>query len=59
MLFSCLSCLGFLCLILADAGLFAALADRAKLRRVCCAPQELVVPEGAPRPAPINSRITS
>jgi hypothetical protein len=26
-------------------------ADRAKLNRVCCMPQELVVPEGAPLPA--------
>jgi ArsR family transcriptional regulator len=31
-------------------------ADRAKLGRVCCAPQSLLVPEGAPRPSPINSR---
>lgn len=26
-------------------------ADRAKLDRACCAPQKLVIPEGAPRPA--------
>ncbi|MDR3773596.1 MAG: metalloregulator ArsR/SmtB family transcription factor [Terracidiphilus sp.] len=26
-------------------------ADLAKLNRACCAPQRLVVPEGAPRPA--------
>jgi ArsR family transcriptional regulator len=26
-------------------------ADRAKLERACCAPQRLVMPEGAPRPA--------
>jgi ArsR family transcriptional regulator len=26
-------------------------ADLAKLDRACCAPQRLVVPEGAPRPA--------
>ena len=28
-------------------------ADRAKLERACCAPQKLVMPEGAPRPAPV------
>ena len=27
--------------------------DRAKLERACCAPQKLVMPEGAPRPAPV------
>lgn len=27
--------------------------DRAKLDRACCAPQKLVMPEGAPRPANI------
>jgi ArsR family transcriptional regulator len=27
--------------------------DRAKLERVCCAPQKLVMPEGAPRPAAV------
>lgn len=26
-------------------------ADRSKLDRACCAPQKLVVPEGAPRPS--------
>lgn len=26
-------------------------ADLAKLERACCAPQKLVMPEGAPRPA--------
>jgi ArsR family transcriptional regulator len=26
-------------------------ADLAKLDRACCAPQKLVVPEGAPRPS--------
>ncbi|HXR38682.1 MAG TPA: metalloregulator ArsR/SmtB family transcription factor [Terracidiphilus sp.] len=26
-------------------------ADRARLDRACCAPQKLVVPEGAPRPS--------
>jgi ArsR family transcriptional regulator len=34
-------------------------ADRAKLDRACCAPQKLVMPEGAPRPvsvAPLGSR---
>ena len=30
-------------------------ADLAKLDRACCAPQRLVVPEGAPRPALIAS----
>jgi ArsR family transcriptional regulator len=28
-------------------------ADLAKLERACCAPQKLVMPEGAPRPAPV------
>jgi ArsR family transcriptional regulator len=28
-------------------------ADLAKLDRACCAPQKLVMPEGAPRPLPI------
>ena len=28
-------------------------ADLAKLDRACCAPQKLIVPEGAPRPAPM------
>jgi ArsR family transcriptional regulator len=28
-------------------------ADTTKLDRACCAPQKLIVPEGAPRPAPI------
>jgi ArsR family transcriptional regulator len=28
-------------------------ADRAKLERACCAPQKLVMPEGAPRPATV------
>jgi ArsR family transcriptional regulator len=28
-------------------------ADRAKLERACCAPQKLVMPEGAPRPVPV------
>jgi ArsR family transcriptional regulator len=27
-------------------------ADLAKLERACCAPRKLVMPEGAPRPAP-------
>jgi ArsR family transcriptional regulator len=27
--------------------------DLAKLERACCAPQKLVMPEGAPRPAPL------
>jgi len=30
-------------------------ADRAKLDRACCAPQKLVMPEGAPRPANIGA----
>ena len=30
-------------------------ADRAKLERACCAPQKLVMPEGAPRPANIGA----
>jgi ArsR family transcriptional regulator len=34
-------------------------ADYAKLGRVCCAPQSLLVPESAPRPAPINPRTSS
>ena len=34
-------------------------ADLAKLDRACCAPQKLVVPEGAPRPAPIASPMES
>jgi ArsR family transcriptional regulator len=34
-------------------------ADCAKLGRVCCAPQSLLAPEGAPRPAPINPRTSS
>jgi hypothetical protein len=28
-------------------------ADLAKLERACCAPQKLVMLEGAPRPAPV------
>ena len=28
-------------------------ADRGKLERACCAPQKLVMPEGAPRPAAV------
>ena len=28
-------------------------ADRARLERACCAPQKLVMLEGAPRPAPV------
>ena len=28
-------------------------ADLAKLERACCTPQKLMMPEGAPRPAPI------
>jgi ArsR family transcriptional regulator len=28
-------------------------ADLTKLDRACCAPQKLVVPEGAPRPSPL------
>ena len=28
-------------------------ADRAKLERACCAPQKLVMPEGAPRPVTV------
>lgn len=28
-------------------------ADLAKLERACCAPQKLVMPEGAPRPVPL------
>jgi ArsR family transcriptional regulator len=28
-------------------------ADLVKLERACCAPQKLVMPEGAPRPAPV------
>jgi ArsR family transcriptional regulator len=31
-------------------------ADRAKLARACCAPQSRLVPDSAPRPAPINPR---
>jgi len=34
-------------------------ADRAKLDRACCAPQKLVMPEGAPRPAPVASLVES
>jgi ArsR family transcriptional regulator len=34
-------------------------ADRAKLDRACCAPQKLVMPEGAPRPAPVRSLVES
>jgi ArsR family transcriptional regulator len=34
-------------------------ADRTKLDRACCAPQSLLVPEGALRPAPINLRKSS
>jgi ArsR family transcriptional regulator len=34
-------------------------ADRARLARACCAPQSLLVPEGAPRPLPINPRTSS
>ena len=29
-------------------------ADLAKLERACCAPQNLVMPEGAPRPLPVG-----
>ena len=29
-------------------------ADLAKLDRACCAPQKLVMPEGAPRPTPVR-----
>jgi ArsR family transcriptional regulator len=31
-------------------------SDRAKLDRACCAPQKLVLPEGAPRPAVIAAQ---
>jgi ArsR family transcriptional regulator len=34
-------------------------ADRAKLERACCAPQKLVMPEGAPRSAPVGSLVES
>jgi ArsR family transcriptional regulator len=34
-------------------------ADRARLARACCAPQELLAPEGAYRPAPINPHTSS
>jgi ArsR family transcriptional regulator, arsenate/arsenite/antimonite-responsive transcriptional repressor len=34
-------------------------ADRAKLERACCAPQKLVMPEGAPRPALVASPLES
>ena len=34
-------------------------ADLAKLDRACCAPQSLLMPEGAPRLAPINPRTSS
>ncbi len=34
-------------------------ADRAKLGLACCAPQSLLAPEGALRPAPINPRASS
>jgi ArsR family transcriptional regulator len=34
-------------------------ADQAKLARACCKPQSLLVPHGAPRPAPINSHSSS
>src|SRR5258708_6185989 len=30
-------------------------ADHTKLERACCAPQKLVMPEGAPRPALVGS----
>lgn len=30
-------------------------ADHARLERACCAPQKLVMPEGAPRPALVGS----
>jgi ArsR family transcriptional regulator len=29
-------------------------ADLAKLRRACCSPQKLVVPEGAPQPTSLT-----
>jgi ArsR family transcriptional regulator len=31
-------------------------ADLAKLERACCAPQKLVMPEGAPRPSLVHSQ---
>lgn len=31
-------------------------ADLGRLDRACCAPQKLVLPEGAPRPAPVAAR---
>ena len=31
-------------------------ADLARFQRACCAPQRLVLPEGAPRPAPVSAR---
>ena len=34
-------------------------ADRAKLERASCAPQKLVMPEGAPRPAPVGFLVES
>jgi ArsR family transcriptional regulator len=34
-------------------------ADLAKLDRACCAPQRLVVPEGAPRPALVDTGLKS
>jgi ArsR family transcriptional regulator len=34
-------------------------ADRAKLDRACCAPQKLVMPEGAPRPVAVASLVES
>jgi ArsR family transcriptional regulator len=34
-------------------------ADRAKLDRACCAPQKLVMLEGAPRPAPVGALVES
>jgi ArsR family transcriptional regulator len=34
-------------------------ADRAKLERACCALQKLVMPVGAPRPAPVTSPLES
>ena len=46
--------LRFLTAVLASLGNDKQMqADLAKLERACCAPQKLVMPEGAPRPAPV------
>jgi ArsR family transcriptional regulator len=34
-------------------------ADRSKLDRACCAPQKLIIPEGAPRPSLVAPHVNS